>query len=148
MTITSECLGKVVQTVWSTQLGIELEADEPAGAKEDLKHAGPVVINARFHGGYAGTLTQSCSLRLSELAGEAAFAAVEGSLDPGDVRDTMTEIVNVISGNLKSFLPSPCEVSFPAACDTRMQPGPVVAEVGFRFAGEPLVVTLTRGDDR
>jgi chemotaxis protein CheX len=148
MSLTAEDLGRVVRTVWSTQLGLELEAEDPARAQDDLKLSEPVVISARFHGGYDGTLTQACSLRLSELAGAAAFAAVEGGLDPVDVRDTMTELANVTSGNLKSLLPSPCQVSISEERSARVPLGPVVAEVGFRFDGEPLLVTLIRRVDQ
>jgi chemotaxis protein CheX len=143
MSVTAELLGRVVQTVWSTQLGLELETDERARREPP----GALRTVVRFHGGFEGALAQCCSRRLSELAAAAAFRDPQRTVGPLDIRDTLAELAHMTAGNLKSLLPSPCEVSTPIEEKARPLQGAVVAEVGFRLDGEPLTVTLARAGD-
>lgn len=144
MSVTAERLGRVVQTVWSTQLGLELETDERAR----IEPPGSLLTVVRFHGGFEGVLAQCCSRRLSELAAAAAFRDTKRTVGPVDVRDTLAELAHMTAGNLKSLLPSPCEVSTPIEEAGRPPQGTIVAAVGFRLEGEPLTVTLARAGDR
>lgn len=147
MTVTADRLQRVVQTVWTTQLGLALEADDASRVRADLDEREAVLTVVRFRGGFEGALAQRCSRRLSELAAAAAFSPAEPAIGPAEHRDTLAELAHMTAGNLKSLLPSPCEVSLPETAATEAPRGEVIAEVGFRLAGEPLTVALARARD-
>lgn len=144
MTVTSEVLARVAGNVWSTQLGLEAEADDSAR----VDPSAGVLAAVRFRGGFEGTLTLRCSVRLSELAAAAAFASQAPAIGPGEARDTLAELTHVIAGNLKSLLPAPCDLSQPVAGGDALPPGTTVAEAGLRIDGEPLRVRLARAGGR
>jgi hypothetical protein len=142
MSLSAADLERITRTVWSTQLGLDLEIADAAGVAARLETRDAVVVKVHYVGEFNGRLEQKCSRHVSLSAAAAAFAATGKDVETSDIRDTITELAHMTAGNLKSVLPGTCEV---ANVDPRIKPGNsgnVVARAGFTFEGEPLLVEV------
>jgi CheY-specific phosphatase CheX len=145
MSISSDGLGRVVRTIWATQLGLELEDAGLQEVEAIFAERDEVAVAVQFSGDFAGVLVQRCSRRVSLLAAASAFAQTGNNLEASDLQDALSELAHMTAGNLKSLLPNTCKVSLPAKVDHDHHTGEVMASAGFTLEGEPLVVTLERG---
>ena len=145
MSISSEGLGRVVRTIWATQLGLELEDAGLQEVEALLAERDDVAVAVQFSGEFTGVLVQRCSRRVSLLAAASAFAQTGNDLEASDLQDALSELAHMTAGNLKSLLPDPCKVSLAAKVDHYQQRGEVMASAGFTLEGEPLVVTVEQG---
>jgi len=137
-------LGRVVRTIWSTQLGLELEDGEPEALEAKLADRETIAAGVTFSGDFSGTLVQRCSHQASMVAASSAFAADGEEISSIEARDVLAELTNMTAGNLKAILPGHIEFSSPATIDPDEDTGSLVAEAGFELQGEPLIVKLTR----
>lgn len=146
MTLEAADLERVVRTVWSTQLGLALETADPSELAEVLRGDTAVLVKVYFVGEFNGRIEQRCSPLVSLSAAAAAFAASGKDVGTSDIRDTASEMAHMTAGNLKRLLPGASDVSNSEPRPLEQNPGSVIAEAGFRFEGEPLVVSLIRTD--
>jgi len=146
MSLSATDLERVVRTVWSTQLGFELESADAVEVARKLTGEDIVLVTVYFVGDFKGRIEQRCSRLVSLSAAAAAFAATGKDVGTSDIRDTASEMVHVTAGNLKRLLAGANEVSNAEPHPAPKDPGSVVAEAAFTFEGEPLVVSLIRTD--
>jgi hypothetical protein len=135
-------LQRIVRTVWSTQLGLELQTANADGLAPRLAAGDTVVVKIRFVGQFNGRLEQRCSPHVSLCAAAAAFAASGEDMGTSDIRDAVAEMAHMTAGNLKSVLPGKCEVAAGGPSVADDAGGSVVASAGFTFEGEPLSVEV------
>jgi hypothetical protein len=144
MTISTSDLQRIVQTIWSIQLGIELEPADPSKLRLRADTPDAILIRARFSGQFTGELLQLCSQRLSLTAARAAFSASGRQPGPSEATDVMTELANMTSGNVKTMLPRETSVQLTTNHDEWAEELEPISETGFVVEGEPLIVTLSR----
>jgi len=144
LSVSADDLGRVVRTIWSTQLGLELEDSDPEALERSLADRKTIAVGVKFSGDFSGALVQRCSHQVSVVAASAAFPAKDGQLGSTDVHDVLAELAHVTAGNLKSILPGHSELSFSTTIDPDEDTGSLVAEAGFELQGEPLIVRLTQ----
>jgi CheY-specific phosphatase CheX len=144
VTVSANDLARIVRTIWSTQLGLELEGGDPETLERGLADRETIMVGVKFSGGFSGTLVQRCSQKVSVVAASAAFTTNEGKLGSTDARDVLAELAHVTAGNLKSILPGQSELSLPITIESDEDMGSLVTEVGFELQGEPLIVRLTQ----
>jgi len=142
MSISSDALGRVVRTIWATQLGLDVDDADLESVEELLAEREAVEITVQLSGGFRGALVQRCSRGFSLLAAAAAFSAAANDLEASDLRDALSELAHMTAGNLRSMLPGPCDVSIPTKVNHDRQAGEILASTGFTLQEEPLVVTL------
>jgi len=147
MSVSARNLGRIVRTIWSTQLGLELEECESETLEHRLAHEETIEIEVKFSGAFSGALVQRCSHQVSIMAASCAFSTRNGDLGSTEVRDVLAEIAHMTAGNLKTILPGHSELSFPNAIDPDEDTGNLVAEAGFELQGEPLTVRLISQND-
>jgi len=141
MSLTTADLERIIRTVWSTQLSLDLSPTAASGLAGALRGEDTVLVKVYFVGEFNGRLEQRCSRHVSLSAAAAAFAASGTEVGTSDIRDTAAEMAHMTAGNLKSVLPGRCEVS-------NVQPGEplenerVIAVAGFTFEDEPLTVEV------
>jgi len=141
MSLATADLERIIRTVWSTQLGLDLSPTDASGLAAALRAEDTVLVKVHFVGEFNGRLEQRCSRHVSLSAAAAAFAASGKDMGTSDIRDTAAEMAHMTAGNLKSVLPGRCEVS-------NVEPGEsfenarVIAVAGFTFEGEPLAVEV------
>lgn len=109
MQLNSDDVAQIVQEVWSSMLGLDIdpvEIDIPAG--------GPSVAGSV---GVTGATDCLISLEMGENAAKALAAAMFGmgvdEVSNDDVSDTVGELTNMVGGNIKSLLPEPSTLSLP-----------------------------------
>ena len=144
MNVSADDLGRVVRTIWSTQLGLELEDGDSEALERGLADRETITVRVKFSGGFSGALVQRCSRQASILAASCAFATDNQDLSSNQIRDVLAELANVTAGNLKTILPGHPEFSLPKTVDADEDTGSLVAEAGFELQGEPLIVRLTQ----
>jgi chemotaxis protein CheX len=110
-----EVIEQIAQSVFATMLEIELVRTDSAALPEtDL-------LLAAVH--IAGEWTGSVVLALSEpVARHAASRMLQMPIDDvvdADLKDTASELANMIGGNLKSLLPGPSFLSLPTIVSGR-----------------------------
>ncbi len=146
MSISSDDLRRVIRTIWATQLGLELEDAGLQEVEALLAERDEVAVAVQFSGDFAGVLVQRCSRRVSLLAAASAFAQTGNNLEASDLQDALSELAHMTAGNLKSLLPSQCEVSLPEKIDHYQDTGNVVASAALTLGGEPLIITLEQSE--
>lgn len=144
MNVSADDLGRVVRTIWSTQLGLELEDGDSEALDSVLADRETITVRVKFSGDYSGALVQRCSQRASILAAACAFATDNQDLSSNQIRDVLAELAHVTAGNLKSILPGSSELSFPTTSDPDEDMCNLIAEACFELQGEPLIVRLTQ----
>ena len=141
MSLTIADLERIVRTVWSTQLGLDLSPTDASVLAAPLRAADAVLVKVYFRGEFHGRLEQRCSRHGSLSAAAAAFAASGKDVGTSDIRDTASEMAHMTAGNLKSVLPGRCEV-FSVDPEAPAEDERIVAAAGFTFEGEPLTVEV------
>ena len=144
MTLSADEFRRLVETIWSTQLGLSLVKADGEEIETALAARESVVVGVEISGDFEGTLVQRCSHHVALLAARAAFATREGDVGAGEARDVVAEIAHMTAGNLKSLLPGQCSVSLPGSSDISRRGIELEAEAGFWLENEPLIVSLTR----
>ncbi len=134
---------EIVQNIYSTMLNIELvHYNVPAPSDEEQLLAAVQI---------AGEWTGSAVLSLSqELANETATIMLglpAGDANEDDVRDVVSELVNMIGGNLKSLLPGPSYLSLPTVFkasdfDLQIRQALLIEDVGLRSETGALRIRL------
>ncbi len=117
MSLTPGELFEILETIWSTQLGFELDDDEqsanvPADSQEDLM-TGIVQIS----GGFAGAVHLICARSVVRAAAAQMFSMPESDLGNEDIRDALGELANMVGGNLKTLLPGSEFISLPTVIE-------------------------------
>lgn len=101
-------LQDVVESVWSGLLGIPLApGGDPAALGECL--AAEVAISGRWN----GKVTVFCSRRVALRAASIMFRQPPERIDDALLADALSELVNIIGGNIKALLPAPSRLSLP-----------------------------------
>jgi len=131
MTINSEQIAEIAETVWSSFLGISLhQLDASAISNADEGHSASATVH--ISGSWNGSVILSCSTALARKAAAAMFEIAEADLEDGEVADAFGELVNIVGGNLKCLLPEPSQLSLPTvslgATHVVSVPGAVILE--------------------
>jgi chemotaxis protein CheX len=145
MTINCEAeINQFVTDIWSTFLSMKVSPTDkqfkPKGKDNTL--AGCVQIT----GGWHGTVTFYASREIGKKVAATMYGLDETEVNKQQIQDVIGEITNILAGNIKSLLPSPCSISLPSVAVTDYNlhhPGsePVTA-VNFDCEGMPFLVVM------
>jgi len=102
---------KVTKEVWKTLMGLEIKVAEEDFGPETEKIAGFIQIM----GAWDGTIILDCEKELSRLLASLIFGMPKEEVKDEEILDALGELVNIIAGNLKAYLPQPGHLSLPAA---------------------------------
>jgi len=134
----------MVRSVWSTQLGLEIQkADGPATPSASPTMTAVIHISGDFRGG----IRLECSRTLIRRAASIMFNLGEDQLCDDDERDVVGELTNVIAGNIKALIPGSNSISLPTivdGSDYKVSSLDVKSSEDYRFTldGENMTVTL------
>jgi chemotaxis protein CheX len=145
MHLDDEIIRQVTENVWTTTLGLEVSAAQSRAEGSEQ----PDFLTACVHivGAWEGAAAIRCSLQLARQAACIMFACDEPQ--PDDLRDALSELVNMTGGNLKALLPGPCSLSLPVIIDGKdyrlAVPGTqLLNRVLLECHGEPLEVLVMK----
>ena len=107
----------------------------------------PVCASVSISGEWNGTVLVACSAPLARLVTAQLLLTADADLADDDVRDAVSELANVIGGNVKSVMPGPSVLSLPSSSLGEVVPGrpPVDApasSVRLAWRAEPLQVSV------
>jgi len=151
MTIQCEAeISQFVTDIWSTFLNMEVApTDKPFQAEgKDNTLAGCVQIT----GEWQGTITLYAPKGLGKKIAASMYALDESEVDTQQIQDVLGEITNMIAGNIKSLLPTPCSISLPSVAVTDYDlahPGsePITA-VNFACGPFPFMVNMLQENQK
>jgi chemotaxis protein CheX len=131
MTVTAEDLGQIVTDIWTSMLGLPVQAREAPVQENGSRN---LSASVQISGGWDGTVLVNCSEALARRVASAMFDAESASDD--EIRDALGEIANMTAGNVKSHIEAYCRLSLPMVAEGKELlisiPGShVVAEAAF-----------------
>ncbi|MGD8440701.1 MAG: chemotaxis protein CheX [Holophagae bacterium] len=135
---------EIVRTVWSTQLGLDLDPDPD----RPIPIAGPSMTAAvHITGDFLGGVRLAAGLPLVRRAAAIMFARPEDRITADDARDTLGELANIVAGNIKALIDGTSSISLPTIVDGSDYTVSTVdlrasEELGFTLDREPLTVTV------
>lgn len=147
MSLTPGDLFEILQTIWSTQLGLELDDDEqPSDQVTGLKD-GLMTGTVQISGGFTGAVHLVCGRGVIQAAAAEMFSVPEADLSNEDLRDALGELTNMVGGNIKTLLEGTEYISLPTVIEgsdygiARLA-SDIVAEIQGSFKSQPLHVVL------
>lgn len=112
MSVDTAALGRIVEDVWATMLGMDVVADHGV---EPL-HL-PLTALVHISGDWDGAVQLELPPALARRATGAMLGLAEDDACPDDVRDAIGELANMVGGNYKSLLHGHCALSLPVVAD-------------------------------
>jgi CheY-specific phosphatase CheX len=143
-------ISQFVTDIWSTLLNMTVSPTEkpfaPKGKDNTL--AGCVQIS----GEWQGTVALYAPMELGKKIAKTMFGLDETAVDNQKAKDIIAEITNIIAGNIKAILPSPCSISLPSVAITDYDlyhPGSQpVTSVNFECEGLSFLVVMLEEDKK
>ncbi len=143
MHLSSDDVAQIVQEVWSSMLGLDVEPLEA-----EIDSSGPAVAGSV---GVSGAADCLISMEMQAAAARAVAAAMFGLSDADvsddDVADAVGELTNMVGGNIKSLLPEPSTLSLPVVAQgtipaLRVVGAKVLLSQGFVSGDHPIYVNV------
>ena len=134
----------IVRSVWSTQLGLEIQDVEgPIQSSPSQTMTAAIHISGDFHGG----IRLECSRAIVRRAASIMFDLPAEQLADDDDRDVIGELANVIACNIKALMPGSNSISLPTiveGSDYHVSTLDVRSSADFSFTldGESMTVTV------
>ena len=134
--VDEELIRELTRVVWSTVVGMDAEErlTIPPGAEE-------ITTSVDITGAWVGTVSLSFSRVLGRRLAAAMLECPESETTPALVQDVVSELANVIGGNVKGVLPGPCKLSLPRL-ETPSAASATDQKVWFDCGGQPFSVTV------
>jgi chemotaxis protein CheX len=133
---------EIAGMIWQSLFDLPLKRVGDAQPEVEPAVTGFVSID----GAWNGAVLVRCPITLATTLTASMFqAASPPTFD--DVRDALGELTNMVAGNVKALLPSPCNLSLPAVAlgtdyALSVLGTTTLACVSFTCDGHPLLVTL------
>jgi chemotaxis protein CheX len=143
-----ETLQLIVGDVFTGLLG-DVEPPDVAFAAEPDNL--PVRASVSISGEWNGTVVVACSTPLARLVTAQLLLTTDADLVDDDVRDAVSELANVIGGNVKSVMPGPSVLSLPSSSlgEASVSPAPSdgpASSIRLAWRAEPLQVSVWATD--
>jgi chemotaxis protein CheX len=119
-------------------LGLEANERNPSSAPAEQ-----ITTSVDISGAWEGTISLSFSRLLEQRLAAAMLECPESEATPALVQDVVSELANVIGGNVKGVLPGPCKLSLPRVdTEARTSSPDEQQQMWFDCAGQPFSVTV------
>jgi chemotaxis protein CheX len=135
-------LTAIVDAIATTMFDAQLQ---PVAHEDAHFEASAVSASIALSGAFCGVLRATFSEPLARALAGTMMAQEPAESTPDDLRDVTGELVNIVAGNLKAVLPSPCQLSLPQVQDALTHSADAFAPIGtasFELMGQSLRVEL------
>lgn len=131
----SQKIARIGTTVMNEFLKIPVQNEQHPGSA--LPRGAAITIS----GGWKGSVTVSSSDDLSRRIAASMFRKDDDSVDIRDINDALTELTNIIAGNIKAILPGPSQLSLPVSLESvpEANQGALLVELKDDKAGHLLI---------
>jgi chemotaxis protein CheX len=135
-------VAELTRAIWETVLGLAVEGPfERGGDQLDLS------LSVDITGSWEGTVSLSMPKDLAVSAAAVMIGVPEEDVPPGELRDAVGELANMLGGNVKGILPGTNKLSLP-----RVEVVPAPPAIGavearrlwFESGGKSFSVTVAR----
>ena len=141
---------QVIEGVWNDFLEVPVERRSlpPSASGEAIALTGCV----RFTGAWEGALLLQYPIELARSAAAAMFHVQPEEVTREHARDAVGELTNMVGGNLKALLPSPCQIGLPNVTEEKLNP-PIVRgdrplnQLAFQCQAQRFLVTVLEFDE-
>lgn len=113
MPINENQIAKVTEDIWSSVLNLEVKM-VPEISGTDRKRVASFI---QVMGAWEGSVILDCTEDLSKLFASKMFSIPVDEIGNEEILDALGELVNILAGNIRAFLPQPSQLSLPAAID-------------------------------
>jgi CheY-specific phosphatase CheX len=113
---------QVVQSVWSSTLGLPVERCAIPESAEGTRE--PVAVRIALLGSAPASLSLVCCADMAEAAARALFGLDSEDLDERDLTDAVSELVNIIAGNLRELVSPGSQLGLPETVMPVAAPAP------------------------
>lgn len=140
MTISQADLESLTRDIWATMVGLDLVDALMANGPEP-----GISSQVEIQGESEVALRIDCSVELARKVAARLFDMPEEELEPELVLDAMSEMANILGGNVKGMWPGAIKLSLPLAWESgRDDPGGQTWEVsqGYDSADGQMLVRL------
>jgi hypothetical protein len=143
-------LRQITEETWRIVLGEEIQPCAKPLTPGEI--ADSIAACAQVTGNWQLAIILHCSMALARRAAALMFGKEERATSLDDTHDTMCELVNIISGNVKGLLSGSSHLSLPNLVQGQdfklMFPRHILlSEAAFTYEGETLIVVLL-GEDK
>jgi chemotaxis protein CheX len=142
MEFNEEDIHAITESVWSAILGLAVQPCPPPTESTADSLIGSVDVVGAWH----GTMVVRCPTALARHVGAIMFGLEPGTATLEHAQDAMSEITNMIGGNLKALLPEPCQLLFPQitrGTDATTAPaGQLIARAAFECESDVFLVAV------
>jgi len=97
----SEALARVVDSIWTTMLGMPIDPAPDGGPAPD---GDSPRVRIELRGPWSGALELTCSESLARFIGSALFQQAPWKLDEASGLEAALELANMIGGNMRPVL--------------------------------------------
>lgn len=148
--VSAETIREIVHAVFEATFAIAVEdaaADDSVGASIASSLVG-------IAGRWDGAVIVDCATAVAHELASTMFGVPADEVGRDQVEDALGELANMIGGNLKALLPSPCALSLPTVVEgrdyrVRVPGATIVRDVHFTLPGGGLrVLVAERGGVR
>ncbi len=143
MSVTEEAFYEIVRDTWTSTLGFQVDRAET----EEFSEIGALTVCVKVTGAWDGELRLRCSAPLARFIAAAIFQVEADAAGGDEILDALSELVHIVGGNLKTFLPQPVTLSLPSVPDltggapSTRQPR-MIHRLGLISEGQPFIVDL------
>lgn len=151
MPITDDDIHQIIEEIWSLMLQLDIKrAHEPSPLNREQHFLTGCI---QITGEWEGSVTLDCSQLFAHKASAIMFNTPTTQLKIEDIKDTLSELTNMIGGNVKTLLPAPCYLSLPTVIegyDYRVSfPGrTLLNQLSFSCGNDNFWVTLWKKSDK
>jgi chemotaxis protein CheX len=140
----------ITREVWASVLSLMAESvplDEAAPAA--LGPGTSFIGSVQIRGAWEGSVYITAPMGLARRAASIMFGLDEATIGSDEMCDALGELTNIVGGNVKAVLPSPCALSLPTVVEG-IEPRLVVMQnqllrtAGFRVEGHAFAVALLK----
>jgi len=148
-----ECEAEISQFVtdtWSSLLGMKVSPTDKPFTSDNKENtlAGSVQIS----GEWQGELTLYAPKELGKKVASTIYGLDQAEVNDQQIQDVIGEITNIIAGNIKSILPSPCSISLPSVSisdyDLYHQDNGTATSVNFDSEGLSFLVVMLQDNKK
>ncbi|MHC4375376.1 MAG: chemotaxis protein CheX [Planctomycetota bacterium] len=126
----------VIQSVCGATLGLEVDGPDGSTAGTELGKAIGALVE--ISGDAPASLLLECSEDMAKAAASALFVKEPEDLTPRDLQDAVSELVNIIAGNVRALVSTGSQLGIP-------QPATDIEENGQRSEPEHEIVLSCDG---
>lgn len=136
---------EIVQATWDSVLQLPVEEADgfDGGTSGAPAFAGVVTISGAWEGAVGVHIEENLGRRAASIM----FASDPSAATRQDVEDALAELTNMVGGNLKALLPTPCQLGLPVVVEgtdfrMRVSGGAQIMKRRFLCEGDRFAVTV------